>query len=798
MALRWIDTAWDEDGNPTGEGYNIDDSSGDVYDNTGSQLDQTTAEPMVDYYSPGDYQNTTYTGDDLKKIQAAVGTTKDISSISNLPNSIAKSFIDRYTTNGVTDWAKVGADALKAGAAIHAYNAASAPTPKTGYQGGIPALQAVRQQLTPQTAEVRPGAGGQRYFTDTQYTTAAGLPAAQTASEGQATVLDARNLRHQQAQVAQAPTAPTSEQQQAASDKFFGRVSVPPPMPAVKQAAQGGLMGLAHGGSTTHPGGTYLRGPTDGMADKIHATIDGNQPARLAHGEFVIPADVVSHLGNGNSDAGANQLYRMMDKIRKARTGTTKQGKEINPDKFTLGGIAGYAGGGHIPGYAGATDGSVVGAASGVTGTESNLSNWAGPYVTNMLGQGQALANEPYQAYQGPLTAGASDLQTQAFGNAANLSTPTSIGAAANTAGRVGTEIGDLSYSPTTATNQFNTPTTSGYTAGTSTAATAGTTATSDAATAGPAATSNAAQAAGPSQVTTQNWATPGTAESYMSPYQQNVVNAQQREAQRTADVATTGRQAEQTRAGAFGGSRSAIMDAEAARNLALQKGDIQASGLQSAYASGQAQFNAQQNASLAAQQANQNAGVTVGGQNLSAAQQTALANQAATNQGAQFNANLGQQTALANQAAGNQASQFTAGQNLTAAQTAAQYGQAAQAQNEQAGQFGANYGLQALQGELGAAQTQGNLGATQNATGLANLNTQLGAGATQQGINQQGVAADQAAFNAERDNPYKMVQFQQSLLQGLPLAAQSYSITNNPVTAAAGALSAVNTALKP
>jgi hypothetical protein len=70
------------------------------------------------------------------------------------------------------------------------------------------------------------------------------------------------------------------------------------------------------------------------MADKIPARIGDKQEARLSHGEFVIPADVVSHLGNGNSEAGAKRLYAMMDKIRTARTGTKKQGKQINPDKF--------------------------------------------------------------------------------------------------------------------------------------------------------------------------------------------------------------------------------------------------------------------------------------------------------------------------------------------------------------------------------------------------------------------------------------------------------------------------------
>lgn len=80
--------------------------------------------------------------------------------------------------------------------------------------------------------------------------------------------------------------------------------------------------------------GGFLNGPGDGMSDSIPATIEGNQPARLADGEFVIPADVVSHLGNGSTKAGAQRLYAMMDKVRQARTGTKKQGKEINPNKF--------------------------------------------------------------------------------------------------------------------------------------------------------------------------------------------------------------------------------------------------------------------------------------------------------------------------------------------------------------------------------------------------------------------------------------------------------------------------------
>jgi len=80
--------------------------------------------------------------------------------------------------------------------------------------------------------------------------------------------------------------------------------------------------------------GGYLNGAGDGMSDSIPATIEGKQPARLADGEFVIPADVVSHLGNGSSKAGSKRLYAMLDKIRHARTGNKKQGKQINPAKY--------------------------------------------------------------------------------------------------------------------------------------------------------------------------------------------------------------------------------------------------------------------------------------------------------------------------------------------------------------------------------------------------------------------------------------------------------------------------------
>ena len=111
----------------------------------------------------------------------------------------------------------------------------------------------------------------------------------------------------------------------------------------VRTAKAGGLMNLAGGGVTYMEGGgatgpagepRVVRGTGDGMSDSVPATIEGVQEARLANDEFVIPADVVADIGNGSSDAGAKKLYGMMDRIRKARHGTTKQPPEINAERY--------------------------------------------------------------------------------------------------------------------------------------------------------------------------------------------------------------------------------------------------------------------------------------------------------------------------------------------------------------------------------------------------------------------------------------------------------------------------------
>ena len=171
--------------------------------------------------------------------------------------------------------------------------------PVVGYQGEVPKYTAVRERVPmQQDPNRRPGSGGRRYFSDIIY---ADRPERQPMS-----VAQARTQAQQQAQGIAALQAP--------------RLDEKPLM------AAGGIIGMNTG--------YYLGGATDGMADKVPARIDNGQEARLSDGEFVIPADVVSHLGNGNSEAGAKELYAMMSRTRKSRTGNPKQGKEINPKKM--------------------------------------------------------------------------------------------------------------------------------------------------------------------------------------------------------------------------------------------------------------------------------------------------------------------------------------------------------------------------------------------------------------------------------------------------------------------------------
>lgn len=354
------------------------------------------------------------------------------SNLSKLMNS-AKGFFQKKDASGKPtgeyDWAKL------AGFGAAAYGLMGGnKTQSGGWQGSIPKYTATRQQIEYNDPNRVPGSGGRRYFTDVQYGAEGAAPAAQAAAKSQAEGILA-NYTPAAAPVNKwgvgalkpalampwqnkGTTTGTTTTNTAGDATFIDPAARMAALAAENtpvKAAMGGIMPLASG--------RYLQGPTDGMADKIDTSIDGRQPAKLSHGEFVVPADVVSHLGNGNSDAGAKKLYSMMDKVRQARTGTKKQGKQINPDKFMPGGtVNNYAKGGiaNLPVKKFETGGTSKLPASDTT-TSSTLSPWVGDYVADYLGKGQALASQPYEAYKGPLTAGSSDLQKQYFSGVSNL-----------------------------------------------------------------------------------------------------------------------------------------------------------------------------------------------------------------------------------------------------------------------------------------------------------------------------------------------------------------------------------------
>ena len=325
----------------------------------------------------------------------------------------------------------------------------------------------------------------------------------------------------------------------------------------------------------------------------------------------------------------------------------------------------------------------------------------------------------------------------------------------------------------------------------------------------------------------------PTNAQDYMSPYMEQVVAIQQRDAQRQADIAGTQLAAKATQAGALGGWRDAIMRAEAARNLALQKGDIQATGLQAAYQQAQTEFNTDQQRSLQSQIANQGSNLQAqqmgeqsrqygAGLGLQAAQNAAQCGQAAnqlSEQSRQFGSQQGltaaQAAAQYGQSAnqlGEQSRQFGSQQNLQNAQNAAQYGQAAQQlgvqdrqfasqqamQNagnfaqygqaaqqlgEQSRQFGAGLGIQGLQTGLSAAGTLGTLGGQQYAQDQGALQTQNTLGVQQQQQMQNILTQQYNDFLNQQKYPYQQMGYMSDMLRGLPMSNTTQQIYGQPAS---------------
>lgn len=370
---------------------------------------------------------------DYIDITAAADPANATDPVSGIGSFLTKLTGGNFTASDLASLVKNNAGALTGLAGLYtAMKGANTTSGGTGYQGTIPSLAGIRSQVHYNDTNRAPGSTGRQYFTDMQYVAPGLKGIAQAAANTEANKIAAETPLATAKANPYAGTfaTPWANRPAAATSTAPSNVAAMLPVPQAQGTQKMATGGLAHG--------RYLQGNTDGMADKINTSIDGKQPAKLSHGEFVVPADVVSHLGNGNSDAGAQRLYSMMDKVRQARTGTKKQGKEINPDKFMPGGLAsakGYAAGGAV---AFATGGTTTAAPATGTSTSSSLSPWAGDYVTNFLGQGAAAAQAPYQAYTGQLTAGPSDLQQQQFAGLSQVAqtglTPTNFSFTADTA----------------------------------------------------------------------------------------------------------------------------------------------------------------------------------------------------------------------------------------------------------------------------------------------------------------------------------------------------------------------------
>jgi hypothetical protein len=403
------------------------------------------------------------------------------------------------------------------------------------------------------------------------------------------------------------------------------------------------------------------------------------------------------------------------------------------------------------------------GSSSSGGGTQiQELPEWARPYAKSALEKGAAISETPYQKYNQPRIAGFSPMQLDAQKAAANMQTSGATGQGIGIAGQAAQQALGTNYQGSGYGNQFQAP--GAYQTG---QFNADQVQNQDL---------NQYQMRGPQQVRSQNFGNQAV-EDYMSPYMQNVVDVQQREAQRSADIAGTQRGAQAARSGAFGGSRQAVMEAEAARNLATQKGDIQATGQQAAFTNAQQQFNADQARRMQAQLANQGAGLTAGQANLQAL--LGVQQLGATQDLQSQLAN--QQYGLQAQQLGEQSRQFGAGQGLQAANLGAQYGQAANQLNEQSRQYGAGLGMQGLQTALQGAGQLGSLGGQQFQQGMDINKLQSAYGGQEQALRQQGLSQAYSDFQDEKNYPYKQLGFMSDLIRGLPLGQQTTKTMYEP-----------------
>jgi hypothetical protein len=256
----------------------------------------------------------------------------------------------------------------------------------------------------------------------------------------------------------------------------------------------------------------------------------------------------------------------------------------------------------------------------------------------------------------------------------------------------------------------------------------------------------------------------------YMSPYMQNVVDTQKREAVRDARQGQIMQDLGAARQGTYGGSRQLLAGLERERNLGTQLGDIQARGSQSAFENAQAQFERDRGATMTAQQANLQAALGVQELGTNVGLQTALAN--LSNE---------QQARVNNQATQFQAQGMNADNALRAALSNQQAGLDVQRMGEQSRQFGSQQGLAGLAQANQAGQTLANIGSAQSQADQARFGLQTSTAAQQQALDQQRYDTRYQNFLRERDYPMEQLQQYSSLLRGVPVTPNSTTTTYAP-----------------
>jgi len=204
------------------------------------------------------------------------------------------------------------------------------------------------------------------------------------------------------------------------------------------------------------------------------------------------------------------------------------------------------------------------------TSSQSTLSEYAGPYVTSMLGKAEALSEQPYQVYQGPMTAGESGLQSKVFQGLGNLNFPSQLGQTFSSTG---------AYQPPAMTPGAYAPGAIGTGAGAPMGGGIGS-------------LGGMGTAGGTASGTTQPL---GMASQYMNPYLQSVLQPQLEELRRQSQINLQPGMAKMTQAGGYGGGRQAIMESEANRNLLQQQNQAIGQGYASAYDKAMQQFNTEQ-----------------------------------------------------------------------------------------------------------------------------------------------------------------------------------------------------------